>query len=90
MDAIIKDKTLRLPIPKVNPETLDKFDGKIIAQRQNRVALLITSLFRIAVGSDSVDDNVSDSAKRDCGVWRLSIARKGVDITKSKPGAGSH
>ena len=34
MDALVKDKVLRLPVLKVNPETLDKFNVKVIAERQ--------------------------------------------------------
>ena len=61
MDALVKDKVLRLPVSKVNPETLDKFDVKVVAERQKQVAPLITSLLRVAVGLDSKDDSVFDN-----------------------------
>ena len=61
MDTLVKDKALRLPIAKVNTETLDQFDIKIIAERQKQVAPLTTSLLRVAVGLDSVNNSIFDS-----------------------------
>ena len=58
MDALVKKKALRLLVAKVNTETLDKFDIKVVAERRKQVAPLTTSLLRVAVGLNSVDDSV--------------------------------
>ena len=61
MDTLVKDKTLRLSVLKVNSETLDKFDVKVVAERQKQVAPFTTSLVRAAAGLDNVDDSAFDS-----------------------------
>ena len=45
----------------INTELLDKLDIKVVAERQKQVAPLTTSLLRVAVGLDSVNDSVFDS-----------------------------
>lgn len=57
----MKDKAFRLSVLKVNPETLNKFDVKVVAEHQKQVASFTTSLMRAAAGLNNVDDSVFDS-----------------------------
>ena len=61
MNTLVKDKALGLPVAKANTKTLDQFNIKVIAECQKQVAPLTTSLLRVAVGLDSVDDSMFDS-----------------------------
>ena len=61
MDALVKDKALRLSVLKVNPETLDKFDVKVVTERQKQVAPFTMSLVRAAAGLDNIDHSAFDS-----------------------------
>lgn len=61
VNTLVKDKTLKLPVLKVNSEILDKFNVKIIAEHQKQVVLFTTSLIRTTAGLDNVDDNAFDS-----------------------------
>ena len=61
MNTLVKDKALRLPVAKVNTETLDQFNIKIVAEHQKQVTPLTTSLLKVAVELDSVDDSMFDS-----------------------------
>lgn len=60
IEILTKDKMLRLSIANVNPETLEKFDIKVIVERQKQMAPLSTSLLKVVAGLDNVDDNAFD------------------------------
>lgn len=57
MNALVADPALRLPVNAVNPDALDHFDAKAIAQRQNHVAPFVSSVLRATVGMSGALDN---------------------------------
>lgn len=61
IDTLVKDKTLKLPVLKVNSETLDKFNVKIITEHQKQVIPFTTSLVKATAGLDNVDNSAFDS-----------------------------
>lgn len=57
MEALVAYKALRLPISKVNVETLGKFDVLAIARYQRYCTLILTIVFRTCTSIESVDDD---------------------------------
>lgn len=53
MAALVTEPSLRLLVQNINPDSLNTFDPKVIAQHQSQVALLVNSLLRAAAGLSS-------------------------------------
>lgn len=65
MYALVTDSALRLPVNAVNPDALDQLHTKAIAQRQNHVAPLVSSVLRATVGmSGALNDSETASWTR--------------------------
>ena len=58
MTSLVEHRALRFPAGSVSPEALEQFNLKAIAQHHNRIAPILTSVLRRAVG---VTDPFNDS-----------------------------
>lgn len=63
VDELVKNKSLRLPISKINPTALERFDPNAISRQQRISAPFLTSLLDVCVGIER--NNQSDSGYED-------------------------